>query len=128
MGSSFPVMLPVLHGHHSPPLVSLRYQSDDSTPGPSSPSTSKPLVSYPLSEPSKASRKLFNEYERLSKSCKKLRKTNLVSRLKKQAEVYKSTIDVQNSKIVDMDKKIDQQNEVIQQQNAKIAEQAEKIA
>ena len=48
--------------------------------------------------------------------------------MKKQAEMYKNTVEVQNTKIVDMDKKIDQQNEIIQQQNAKIAEQAEKIA
>ena len=40
-----------------------------------------------------------------------MKKTSLITRLRKQNEVYKSTVDVQNNKITDMDKKIDQQNE-----------------
>jgi Cu2+-containing amine oxidase len=80
-----------------------------------------------VSEPSKASRKLFAE--RLSRTTKKtVKKAGLIARLRKQADIYKGTVDVQNNKIVEMDKKIDSQNEIIQQQNAKIAEQTEKIA
>ena len=126
MGSNYSMVLPVLHGHGSGMSYSLRYQDEDGPP--STPSTSKALVDYPVSEPPKANRKLFTDFERISKTCRKLKKTGLITKLKKQAEVYKNTVEVQNNKIVDMDKKIDQQNEIIQSQNAKIAEQAEKIA
>jgi len=126
MNSNYPVVLPVVHGH-SPALSLSLSRFQDCSP-PRTPSTSKRLVEYPLSEPSKPNRKLFSSNERLSKTCKKLKKSGVISKLKKQAEMYKNTVEVQNTKIVDMDKKIDQQNEIIQQQNAKIAEQAEKIA
>ena len=92
-------------------------------------SSSRTLVTYPVSEPPRARRKLYTEgSERLSRTCQKSKKSSIITKLKKQAEMYKNTVEVQNSKIVDMDKKIDQQNEIIQQQNAKIAEQSEKIA
>jgi len=123
MGSGFQVMMPVKHCHgHS---MSIFHESDASRLR--TPSSSKSLVPYPTSEPAKASRRLRLDFERLTKTSKKVKKTSLISRLRKQNEVYKSTVDVQNNKIVDMDKKIDQQNEIIQQQNAKIAAQAEKI-
>lgn len=107
-----------------------RFVADDDGPSSSPLGTvgcQQSLVDYPLSEPSKASRKLFAE--RLSRTSKKtVKRTGLIARLKKEADGYKGTIVVQNNKIVEMDKKIDSQNEIIQQQNAKIAEQTEKIA
>ena len=126
LSSTYPVVVPVLRGQN----LSFRYDSESVSSSFETPSSSRSLVDYPLplSEPSRASRKLFLDKERVAKTCKKVKKTCIVSRLKKQAEMYKSTVETQNSKIVDMDKKIDQQNEIIQQQNAKIAEQAEKIA
>lgn len=126
MGSSYSMMLPGIN----------RYVGDDDTVLSSPPlvgrtgTCQQSLVDHSLSEPSKAShykRRLFAE--RLSMTSKKtVKRTGLITRLKKQTEVYKSTVEVQNNKIVEMDKKIDQQNETIQQQNAKIAEQTEKIA
>ena len=116
-------MMPMIHGHG--PSMSIFHESDASRLR--TPTCSKSLVPYPTSEPAKASRKLYSEFERLSKTVKKVKKTSLITRLRKQNELYKSTVDVQNNKITDMDKKIDQQNEIIQQQNAKIAEQAERI-
>ena len=101
------VMMPVKHCHgHS---MSIFHESDASRLR--TPSSSKSLVPYPTSEPAKASRRLRLDFERLTKTSKKVKKTSLISRLRKQNEVYKSTVDVQNNKIVDMDKKIDQQNE-----------------
>merc|ERR1719347_1137008 len=116
-------MMPMIHGHG--PSMSIFHESDATRLR--TPTCSKSLVPYPTSEPAKASRKLYSEFERLSKTVKKVKKTSLITRLRKQNELYKSTVDVQNNKITDMDKKIDQQNEIIQQQNAKIAEQAERI-
>ena len=120
MGSSYSMMLPSIN----------RYAADDDGPSVSplkAVTCQQSLVDYPLSEPSKASRKLFAE--RLSRTSKKtVKRTGLIARLRKQTDIYKGTVDVQNNKIVEMDKKIDSQNEIIQQQNAKIAEQTEKIA
>lgn len=120
MGSPYSMMLPNIN----------RFVADDDGPSSSPLGTvacQQSLVDYPLSEPSKASRKLFAE--RLSRTSKKtVKRTGLIARLKKEADGFKGTIVVQNNKIVEMDKKIDSQNEIIQQQNAKIAEQTEKIA
>merc|ERR1719230_2527364 len=100
----------MIHGHG--PSMSIFHESDATRLR--TPTCSKSLVPYPTSEPAKASRKLYSEFERLSKTVKKVKKTSLITRLRKQNELYKSTVDVQNNKI-------------IQQQNAKIAEQAERI-
>jgi len=123
MDPNYQVMMPMIHGHG--PSMSIFHESDATRLR--TPTCSKSLVPYPTSEPAKASRKLYSEFERLSKTVKKVKKTSLITRLRKQNDLYKSTVDVQNNKITDMDKKIDQQNEIIQQQNAKIAEQAERI-
>ena len=82
------------------------------------------------SEPPRASRRLFTDMERISKTGKKIKRqtSRMISQLKKEADGYKETVTGQNKKIVEMDKKIDQQNEVIQQQNVMIVEQMEKLA
>lgn len=95
----------------------------------SSSSSSLPSIDC-RSEPPRASRRLFTDMERISKTGKKIKRqtSKMISQLRKEAEGYKETVTSQNKKIVEMDKKIDQQNEVIQQQNVMIVEQMEKLA
>ena len=111
---------------------SLKYSvmSPSLTPSTStSSSSSLPSIDC-RSEPPRASRRLFTDLERISKTGKKIKRqtSRMISQLKKEADGYKETVTGQNKKIVELDKKIDQQNEVIQQQNVMIVEQMEKLA
>jgi len=98
---------------------------------PATPSSScSSLPSLARSEPPKASRRLFSDIERISKTGKKfkVKTSRMISQLKKEADCNKEKVENQNKKIVELDQKIDQQNEIIQQQNVMIAEQMEKLA
>ena len=87
---------------------------------PSSSCSSLPSLDVARSEPPKASRRLFSDIERISKTGKKfkVKTSRMISQLKKEADCNKEKVENQNKKIVELDQKIDQQNEIIQQQNA----------
>ena len=97
---------------------------------PSCSSSSLPSLDVARSEPPKASRRLFSDIERISKTGKKfkVKTSRMISQLRKEADSNKEKVENQNKKIVELDQKIDQQNEIIQQQNVMIAEQMEKLA
>jgi len=110
---------------------SLKYSvmSPPVTPS-SSPPSSLPSLDCARSEPPKASRRLFSDIERISKTGKKfkVKTSRMMSQMKKEAESNKEKVENQNKKIMELDQKIDQQNELIQQQNVMIAEQMEKLS
>ena len=98
---------------------------------PHTPTNHGRYLESPQSEPTRPNpRSLLWNFSQVSQSSKKLSKrTNrVVSKLKKQADTYKTAVENQNKKIMELDKRIDQQNEIIRQQNTRLAEQEEKQA
>ena len=93
-----------------------------------SPSSPSKLVENQLLETSKPNKNLYRSNKKLSNSCEKLNEREIMSKLKKEAEMYKKIVKDQNRKIAHMNKKIDKQNIIIQQQNEKLSKQGKKLA